>query len=585
MGGIAADMARLGWTGVRAWLDDINLRDNPFTIRDLRARARGLRLPLLLLVYQAAIMCVGLIAVSVYAFGGRQATPVGRAVFPSLAYLQMLLVPVVAAVLAASTVTGERERKTFDLIHITSMRGLQIALGKVAVPWFVTILTALTSLPHAVLCVIGGGITPSDVALFYVGLGLFAGVAAALGVAMSTLTRSSPTAVILSIVLYGGVGIGMWAALEVWGMFGTLGVRSAYTGFSQVSTFTALFPMGWVGGLLASGEGTCLFFGERVPFWLVGLIPWMIVATYLILVAGCRLAYSPARHLAARRAAGYASLCAAWLVFLGGAQQSLSAAPGMFKLLNGYEGGRLDLLVIASVLGTVPAAVTAALASMATPDYRLSLYARMGWGFMRPWRSFSCRSESALAFSVLVLVTPTVCLLAGFRALDGDFVPMGWPSVGLVLLPCVGVAILLVLVGAWAQTREPYDEHRRRTATGVVLGILVLWPMVVALATGIVATSLRLPWHKDAVSAAGAYLAAASPVSYPVLIGLAGSDAPAARATWMQLPGLIDLHPCTVALAAMLVLIGWFDIAARRGESRLREHWAQWNNCAKAQSE
>ncbi len=557
------------------WADDLSVAGNPYALRDLRSRVRGLRFPVLLLVYHGIVIGIGLIAVAVYAGRSSEGMPAGRYVFPYLVYTQLVLAPIVAAVLTAASVTSERERQTFDLVQLTPLRGLEIALGKLAVPWGLTMLVASTSAPYAVLCMVGGGVGFTSVLQLYVGLAVFCGITATFGLLMSTVARSSPAAVIATLVAYmsclfaGLAANAMLAAAFLGGMpGGGWGGTPAWTS----GPYMYLFPTTWAMGMLSSTQAACQAFAQPIPFWVPGVVIWGLLGAYMTLVSGCRLGLTRPRHFVARRLLGL--LC--WAVVLGavhaGVMPGLVAGPR-----SGSTWSGADVLLMLGALAAAGGAIAALQAGVADcPELWRRPLSRVTARMLSFWRVLKPEPESGLALGLLVWAIAAAMPFAGNWLISGVAMPRGLGSSCLVALYLPqGLTILYAaLVSIWANARYPEAANPRRNAAGGRVVPLIAWPLVVlALAAMIYGPlSFRNVQAADTLTAVALYAAALSPLSHPVLLHTS-TLASASASAWIDV-GPVSIHPHMLAMAVALGLCVAAAIAVA-GRWRANAEWLE----------
>ena len=189
------------------------LLDNPIVVRDLRARFRGARLPLLLAIF---VVVVGLVVIGALALAPRL-TGLLAGISPSSAgvvarsagvvVLWAALIPgalvvcVVTPVVAAASISREIERGTFDLLVASPLSGREVVLGKAVSAALLAVALCLSTMPLAALGVLAGGLSIWRVAAAYAVLALIAFYYASFGVLLSALTRRTVAAVVAVLVL------------------------------------------------------------------------------------------------------------------------------------------------------------------------------------------------------------------------------------------------------------------------------------------------------------------------------------------------------------------------------------------------
>lgn len=174
-------------------------RDNPVLSRELLVNLRSSKSFVLQLCY------VSLLGVVVYfawptAEGGITAVSSGAAqsLFEMFFLGQFFLVALVAPTFAAGSITGEKERKTYEMLLASPLRPMTILVGKLLSSLTYLVLLILSSLPLMILCFLLGGILLSEIARAYLILILAAGTFGLISVACSSYFRRTSSALVVS---------------------------------------------------------------------------------------------------------------------------------------------------------------------------------------------------------------------------------------------------------------------------------------------------------------------------------------------------------------------------------------------------
>ena len=238
---------------------------NPLARRELDARMRGGHAAGLLSVFMFVSAGVSLLVYAVASVvaanqGAGASRTVGTGVFYALAGMQIVLASFAAPALTCGVISGERERKTFDLLRSTALTPWQIVYSKLSASLGFTLVLIFASLPLFSLAFLLGGIE-----LAQVGAALCVSVAAAilfsvLGLCASSYAPNTVSAVILTysvvLLLLFGTGILLLALSGVLLPLtaGTLAARPATpaeTGLSQLVTL-GLMSLSPVSALVGS---------------------------------------------------------------------------------------------------------------------------------------------------------------------------------------------------------------------------------------------------------------------------------------------------------------------------------------------
>ncbi len=143
------------------------LRVNPIVVKELRARMRGPRAFVTLtaaLVIMAGVMYGTMrlmIAMSEYSYD--MVSPrIGQSLFSVLAFLELLVVCAVTPAVTSGAISGERERRTYDLLQATPLTPSSILRGKLFSALGYVLLLIFAAVPLASLVFIFGGVVLRD---------------------------------------------------------------------------------------------------------------------------------------------------------------------------------------------------------------------------------------------------------------------------------------------------------------------------------------------------------------------------------------------------------------------------------------
>ncbi|HZV49746.1 MAG TPA: ABC transporter permease [Candidatus Dormibacteraeota bacterium] len=145
------------WT---EWL--IHLIDNPLVVKDGVSRMRSWRAPFIITLYLGLLGLFGyafFVLAAIYPQGQRVgAAQVGASTFTALALIQLSLVSLFAPALAAGAISGERERRTLDVLLVSRVTPLGIVWGKLVASVAFMLLLILAALPLFAAVFLFGGI-------------------------------------------------------------------------------------------------------------------------------------------------------------------------------------------------------------------------------------------------------------------------------------------------------------------------------------------------------------------------------------------------------------------------------------------
>lgn len=270
---------------------------NPVVVRDLRAQMRGTKS----YWYQGAyLLLLGVLAVAGYAQAtGQSVETVGGSmgrvnivdaqgqletfyyfIFATLAALICLIAPA----LTASSIVGERQRLSLDLLVTTPLTASQLLVGKlISSIAFLGLLLAL-SLPASALCVLLGGATLGDVLRVYALLAIDGLVLAGIGLFFSCAVRVPMLAIVWT---YGASVAFLVSTFYIYMMTsaGDPAARIAATpllALAALNPFVAIFP---------NAQQSFLVAGVLpVPVWLGALAAAILFLRLLVTAGAYRMA-------------------------------------------------------------------------------------------------------------------------------------------------------------------------------------------------------------------------------------------------------------------------------------------------------
>jgi len=302
--------------GAQAW-------SNPVMRKELRARILDWRIPVILLAHLVLAGCMASLAYLVIDRPAQAAPerPIGRPARQTLWYgAYMLLLAEVALFSPALTVgaiSGEREQKTLEPVVITLLHTRWVVLGKLIAALAYIALLILATVPVQVIAVLLGGISLPEVVVGIAILLATALVTAALGICISSLTRSTLASGIwtYAAILLLGVGGSILALIPLVVLGMTLGlalerlhwaVQALAIYGSSALICTNPFVTAIATKALADANGSWLGFStlvtgpDGVSHALPVLSPW-IAYTVLCICIGTVLTWASIRAIEHRR--------------------------------------------------------------------------------------------------------------------------------------------------------------------------------------------------------------------------------------------------------------------------------------------
>lgn len=186
----------------------MKIRLNPIVKKDLQVAARSMRLSWGLFAYEAVLTMAFLLALAFiqsevsYVYSNNNIYGYLVYLFPVLAVVQVCIVALIVPIITASSISGEKERQTFDIMMTTCMSPIAIVLGKVVSAVLRILFYVVAGMPIMALSFVVGGMSWSNLFYFLLALILFSVFSGSIGVLCSSMCRKSISAVIMSFGFY-----------------------------------------------------------------------------------------------------------------------------------------------------------------------------------------------------------------------------------------------------------------------------------------------------------------------------------------------------------------------------------------------
>jgi ABC-2 type transport system permease protein len=288
----------------------ISSRINPIIVREMRGRMRGRRAFIILTVYLILLACL---AGSMYAFiyaenvsnssynltapNAQYGPVIGKAIFTGTTILLLTIISLIAPALSAGGLAGEKERKTYEVLLITTLPAGRVVLGKLGAAFFFLVLLILASLPIQSLAFLFGGVAFAEVLIAALGLLVTALAFGAIGLFVSSLVRTTMSAIMISYGIIIPFIFGLPVMIIIFGSLSTLAMASVFEDPSLPTLLLLVYGGGFLASInpfssailtgVAAADGRGFFFFKETidqnTFWLVS--PWLVYVTFYGLLA------------------------------------------------------------------------------------------------------------------------------------------------------------------------------------------------------------------------------------------------------------------------------------------------------------
>lgn len=219
------------------------MRMNPVYRREMMVSARSFRLALVMLVFNGILAMVALLNMYSTLARVRVTAEIQYSSFLQLylfvATLEFVMVIFIMPALTAGSISGERERRTLELMLTTQLTPAQIVRGKLMSSCSTMALLIISSFPVLAMVFIYGGVTVGDMALLllcYMISVLFVG---SLGICCSAIFKRSTLSTVAAYLATALITIG------------TYGINwlSGYVGRTATATYAGTAAVAYAGGV------------------------------------------------------------------------------------------------------------------------------------------------------------------------------------------------------------------------------------------------------------------------------------------------------------------------------------------------
>lgn len=182
------------------------MRLNPIVKKDIKVQSRSMKMSWGVFSYELILALVFFLSMLIIRNGNMRSTDnIYSAMvwlYPILAVTQLVILGIVTPVRTASSISGEKERQTFDIMMTTSMSPFSVIIGKVMTAMVQSMFYVIASMPVMALCFVIGGMSWSYLFWFLAISLLISLFSASIGILCSSLCRKSISAVIMSYGFY-----------------------------------------------------------------------------------------------------------------------------------------------------------------------------------------------------------------------------------------------------------------------------------------------------------------------------------------------------------------------------------------------
>lgn len=184
----------------------MRIRLNPIVKKDFKVTARSMKMAWGLMAYEAILAFMFIIVLSIFSletgYNYQNIYSELISIFPLMGIGQVSMTALTIPIMTASSISGEKERQTFDIMLTTCLSPGAIVAGKVFSSVAEVMLYVVASIPIMALAFVLGGLSWGTLFLFLVVIFVFAILAGSIGVFCSSISRKSIVSIILAFVAY-----------------------------------------------------------------------------------------------------------------------------------------------------------------------------------------------------------------------------------------------------------------------------------------------------------------------------------------------------------------------------------------------
>jgi ABC-type transport system involved in multi-copper enzyme maturation permease subunit len=247
----------------------------PMLIKEIKTNMRGWKTPVVIAAYLSIIAVTAVFVISI-----SKGDPMTEAInldqsqtaYSYLSTMEFLLVLFISPALAASSISGEREGQTMDILMSTRIHGFSVVLGKLAASVAYMLLLIAASFPLFSIVFLFGGISLGKVLQLLGFLLITSLMFSSAGIFFSTYLRKGSLAAIAVYCLVIVLSIGTVFAADMYNSYSALS-----QGTASRSTPSILYsnPLTGFGSLISEQYGIKnMFTIPKVP---VSIIPPSII--------------------------------------------------------------------------------------------------------------------------------------------------------------------------------------------------------------------------------------------------------------------------------------------------------------------
>lgn len=179
--------------------------------------SRSIRMMAILFVFNSILAAVALFNMYSVAEQVRTTAEIQYSQFLDLytfvSSIEFIMLLFIMPALTASSISGERERQTLELMLTTTMEPRDMVLGKLASSLVTMLVLAVSALPVQALVFVYGGVTLQDIGMLFLCHGVVAILTGSIGIFYSSVLRRSTVSTVCSYVTVVALTAERWRSI------------------------------------------------------------------------------------------------------------------------------------------------------------------------------------------------------------------------------------------------------------------------------------------------------------------------------------------------------------------------------------
>ncbi|MGI9059034.1 MAG: ABC transporter permease [Ktedonobacteraceae bacterium] len=267
--------------------------------KELRLRLRRERTIWVVIIYLLVMSLLGFLFITrTNNYNAYSLSSLGTGLYTLLAFLQLFLIMFITPAFTTTSINGEKERQTFDLLLCSRLSSFTLITGKLVAGLTNAFLLILASIPLFSLVFFFGGVGPEQV--FYAALVdiVTAIVVGTFGLFCSTLLKRPPVSTAIAYMF-----CVVWVVTP-WALAALLNISSPLNGASQPShlflgnpILAMISTLDFGGGI---SFGSFAFFKFHASPWIAYIVVNLLVTLILILLSMWLVKPNPIGRLSRR---------------------------------------------------------------------------------------------------------------------------------------------------------------------------------------------------------------------------------------------------------------------------------------------